>query len=388
MENKAEVIGKIHGSIPSNRFVENKLITNFRIMINVFSFSKIYGGTEFNVQQLATVLARKGYLLYVVTRRDRNLPTNELKDKNYYIYRIPRIEIPLIGPFLYSFFVFCLAVLLKPNVVLDMGLHGAGFFTRLIARRPYIVWGRGSDIYSTKAPLQRILAGLVLKTASCVFALSNDMKKQIMMRLANVEVTIVPNGIDVKEYRKALMKASEKRFGRKQLLFVGNVRPVKGVEYLIRAMPIILREEPNAYLVIVGSYPPNFVEKIPEDLKDKVILTGFVNHEEIPAYMKGSDIFILPSLSEGFPNVLLEAMVSGLPIVATNVGGVPEIISNGENGFLIQPKSSKQLAEKVLLLLKDENLYKRISKNNLQKVETYDINRIIYRLEKYMHYVT
>jgi len=355
-------------------------------MINVFSFPRVYGGTEFNIQQLSSILTQKGYFIYIVTRHDKDLPSFELRGKSCYIYRIPRIGIPILGSLLYSFLVLYLSVKLKPDIILDMGLHGAGFFTRLITRRPYIVWSRGSDIYNIKTPFQKILAGLVLKAASLALALSNDMKQQ-MIKFSNVRVIVVPNGIDVKEYKKALMRTHGKRFGKKQLLFVGNVRPVKGVEYLLRAMPIILREEPDVCLVIVGSYPPNFVGKIPENIKSKVILTGFVNHEEIPAYMKGSDVFILPSLSEGFPNVLLEAMASGLPIVATDVGGIPEIISDGENGFLIHPKNSKQLAKKIILLLKNENLRSRISKNNLLKVETYDINKIIYRLEKCIQYV-
>lgn len=336
--------------------------------------------------QLAVNLAQKGDLVYIATCRERNLPITELRDKNYCVYRLPRLKIPIIGSLLYFFSVFCLAVQLKPDIVLDQGLLGCGLLVRVIMKKPYIVWGQGSDVYGVKTPVQRIFVKFILKTASLVLALSKNMK-EAMRQITNREIIVLPNGVYISKFQRAMVKTPEKRFGRKQLLFVGNIRPVKGVEYLLNAMSIIVKEEPDAYLVLVGSYPSTFVQKIPKDLKNKVLLTGFVNHKEIPAYMKGSYLFILPSLSEGLPNVLLEAMVAGLPIVATNVGGIPEIVRNGENGFLVRPKDSRALAEKVLLLLKNKSLREHISRNNRLKVRNYDISKIFSKLERLMQCV-
>jgi len=95
-----------------------------------------------------------------------------------------------------------------------------------------------------------------------------------------------------------------------------------------------------------------------------------------------ADIFVLSSLGEGFPNVLLEAMAAGLPIVATKVGGVPEIVTDRENGFLVEPRNSPQLAEKILFLLQNEDVRKQFSANNIEKARSYNWANIVDTLEK------
>ena len=98
--------------------------------------------------------------------------------------------------------------------------------------------------------------------------------------------------------------------------------------------------------------------------------------------MAASDVFVLPSLSEGFPVVILEAMACGLPIVATNVGGIPYVVNEEENGFLVMPKNSEQIAEKILFLLENKNVSEEISKKNKEMIKKYDLNNIIQELEK------
>ena len=97
--------------------------------------------------------------------------------------------------------------------------------------------------------------------------------------------------------------------------------------------------------------------------------------------MANSDIFVLPSLSEGFPLVILEAMASGLPIIATKVGGLPSIIHENENGFIIETKNPEQIAEKTIMLLDNKKLRNHISKNNKLKSEFYDWTFIVDQLE-------
>jgi glycosyltransferase involved in cell wall biosynthesis len=97
--------------------------------------------------------------------------------------------------------------------------------------------------------------------------------------------------------------------------------------------------------------------------------------------MAASDVFALPSLSEGFPIVSLEAMASGLPIVATKVGGLPEIVEDGQNGFLVEPRNPGQIAERALLLLNNDKLRQRISGNNKEKVKEFSWENVVSRLE-------
>jgi glycosyltransferase involved in cell wall biosynthesis len=113
---------------------------------------------------------------------------------------------------------------------------------------------------------------------------------------------------------------------------------------------------------------------------------GKVPHDEIPAYMASADVFVLPSLSEGFGIVALEAMAMGLPIVATKVGGLLEIIKDGENGFLVEPRNPVEIAEKCALLLTNDDLRTSISRNNREKAKDYSWEKVIERLENvYLH---
>jgi len=150
-------------------------------------------------------------------------------------------------------------------------------------------------------------------------------------------------------------------------------------------MKTITQETQSVRLMLVGDGAEEeelrqLVERL--SLGNWVSFIGKIPNEKIPEYLAASDVFVLPSLSEGLPNVILEAMASGLPIVASKVGGLPEMIKNGENGFLVEPKSPEQIAKKVLLLLGDNELKEKISKNNKEKAKDYSWESIVIKLEK------
>jgi glycosyltransferase involved in cell wall biosynthesis len=117
-------------------------------------------------------------------------------------------------------------------------------------------------------------------------------------------------------------------------------------------------------------------------IQKSVQFIGEVPHEQIPSYMQQADIFVLPSISEGFPSVILEAMACGLPIVASRVGGIPDIITNDTNGYLVEVKDSTDLANKMIILLQDDVLRKKISDNNRLLVKKYSWENVIFELEK------
>jgi glycosyltransferase involved in cell wall biosynthesis len=112
-----------------------------------------------------------------------------------------------------------------------------------------------------------------------------------------------------------------------------------------------------------------------------VDFAGRIPHEKIPDYLDQADIFVLPSLSEGLPIVILEAMACGLPIVATRVGGIPDIIEEDVNGYLVESGDFQGLADKIIFLLENQPLKHRISKNNRIKVQEYDWKNVIKQLE-------
>lgn len=149
-----------------------------------------------------------------------------------------------------------------------------------------------------------------------------------------------------------------------QLLYVGRLVPVKGLRYLFRAMHLLLDKGAQVSLQIVGEgYHRPWLTQIANELD----IANQVHFRDRIAFgpklfgiYRQADIFVLPSLSEGVPKTLLEAMASGLPIVATRVGGIPDIVKDGETGLLVEPRSPEQIAQAIERLSSDTVLRKRI----------------------------
>ncbi len=160
------------------------------------------------------------------------------------------------------------------------------------------------------------------------------------------------------------------------LLFVGNLLIAKGVDILLEAFALIVRENPNIGLIFIGSGEEKSRLEIRAkelDIDEKVFLLGRVEYNLIPTFMYYSDILILPSIEEGVGRVLLEAMSLNLPIVASNVGGIPLVIDNNKDGLLFEVGEIESLKEKVLFLLNDAAFSKEITKVAHQKfLENYE----------------
>ncbi len=165
---------------------------------------------------------------------------------------------------------------------------------------------------------------------------------------------------------------------------------MKGVIYLVQAVRILIDKGlRNIKVLIVGDgsekrYLEELVKKL--GLEDYIVFVGKVPHDKIPEYMASADLFVLPSLSEGFGNVVPEAMAMGLPIIASKVGGLPWIIKDGDNGFLVEPRNPHEIAEKITFLLFNDDLRTYISRRNIEKAREYSWENIIKKLEKVYTY--
>jgi len=147
------------------------------------------------------------------------------------------------------------------------------------------------------------------------------------------------------------------------LLSIGRLSKEKGNVDLIHAFALIreIAPELDARLVLVGEGPERpTIEKLCRalSLSDQVLLTGY--ESDVSPYYAVADLFLLTSHSEGSPNVLLEAMVAGVPVVATDVGGIPEIATNEDNALLVPPQDHRAIATAAVRILRDPELKKRL----------------------------
>lgn len=204
-------------------------------------------------------------------------------------------------------------------------------------------------------------------------------------------IAVVPSGIDPHHFDPERPKVEEKAHLLRHQLeirdhvvlgYVGRLAPVKGLEVFFSAVKQIQDEHRNITILIVGDGAlRKNLEAVASELKVKTIFTGW-KRDTLPYYSL-MDIFVLPSFSEGLANVLLEAMAMKKAVVATEVGGNPDVILNGENGFLVPAGDSKQMASALKRLIKDNNLRARIGTSNRQKIDKcFSWNKTVERIER------
>jgi glycosyltransferase involved in cell wall biosynthesis len=258
----------------------------------------------------------------------------------------------------------CVSVISKNSVDFDL-IHAhflengfIGAYLKNLYNKPLIVTAHGGDVYDLpfRDHWYNSLAKFVLSEADEVITVSKfNAEKLLSLGVSSNKLHVIPNGYDERLFKPIpAVKAREKLglpLNKKILLSIGSLVNVKGHTYLISAMPLVLRKRKDVLLIIVGSGPlKELLQRIIKNygLEGHVILVGGRMHEEIPLWMNASDIFILPSLQEGFPTVIPEAMACGKPIVATKVGGVPEVIASDELGTLVPPEDPELLSWAIL----------------------------------------
>ncbi|MFH1417239.1 MAG: glycosyltransferase [Planctomycetota bacterium] len=208
-------------------------------------------------------------------------------------------------------------------------------------------------------------------------AVSEAVKRDCVERLRmNADrVTVIHTGIDPPPERDAAAAESLRRAwgvspGEPLIVTVARLSYEKGIDTLIDAAAILRETHPGARVVVAGDGPDQgeLEERIRRrGVSDMVRLAGF--HADVWPVFWAADVVCMPSKSEGMPNVLLEAMAAGCPVVATNVGGVPEAISSGENGLLVEPENAAALASALASLIDDAPMAQRLAREARRTVE-------------------
>jgi glycosyltransferase involved in cell wall biosynthesis len=225
---------------------------------------------------------------------------------------------------------------------------------------PFVVTAHGEDIYLLpfKDAIWRKKIEYVLNTADAIITVSQSNLECIRKLDVDTPVHVIPNGFRSDLFHPKEMSECRKVLGlpldRRILLTVGILEQVKGQKYLVEAVSRIIREQKDVLCIIVGygSEKDSLERQIRSlGLENHIMLAGMKPHSEIPLWINACDLFVLPSLNEGNPTVLFEALGCGKPFIGTNIGGVPDIITSDVYGLLVTPADPEDLKEKILIAL-------------------------------------
>lgn len=332
---------------------------NFEKIMNILMVSMDYppvpGGISAHVYELAKSMSKSGHTVSVLTRGKKGEPRKSVSE-GISVYRVTLN---------YAAFVYgiqirnCIREILpetKPNVI---HIHGMGPLEWYNIRKIPLVYTNHTSGYLKrvqKGGFRRMaLLKRLFKKPDLFLAPSKELLHTPFEIRAQKQ--FIPNGVDQTKYRFNSVARDEKRnelsIGENEQVAIITRRLVEknGVIYLARAVPHI--DNTGLRFIVIGDGPER--KKIENEFRkncgDRVVFTGNKPHDEIIDYYSAADFSILPSLMEATSISGLEAMSSGLPIVGTRVGGIPELIKNGENGYLCNPADPHDLADKINLLL-------------------------------------
>ena len=247
----------------------------------------------------------------------------------------------------------------------DYRSHLIGHAVRLRSNRPHLCFARGYTQDDLKVRLYQMMDHRLMHRADHVVAVSQQLALALKSRrLKSDRITVVHNAVDPVQWDGVAPADVRRRFGFNQdtqiVLTAGRFSQEKGQRFFVRAAAKMLRTHPRLRFVLFGDGPDlDAVRALASDLgvSQAVLCPGF--ERDIVAVMKGADLLVNPSQSEGLPNVVLEAMAVGLPVVATAVGGVPEVITSGHDGLLVEYGDIDRMAEAVIKLTLDDDARKR-----------------------------
>lgn len=336
-------------------------------------YPKAIGGDSVMVSNLEKLQARSGHEVFILTSNCPDIDDKDnvhkfgLRDRSENQDRITLRRIISLIFMLASGFKYLKKI--KPDIIHS---HSAdlGFFISISAKLygiplvntchgisfPYIKYGSG----------KRTAERFFLKYAGFSRIISVDRSNLEHLKNAGIEnVVYIPNGVDLEKFHGERKKRNKIRF-----LFVGRLEKQKGLQYLIEATTLLKDYDFEVFIVGEGSQEEE-LRKLAEEseVNDLIRFLGRKNGEELVELYLSTNAFILPSTWEGMPLTLLEAWATGLPVITTKVGGIPQICTNEENSLMVEPRNSRELADAMLRIINEKNLGEKLGNNGRKLVE-------------------
>ncbi len=332
------------------------------------------GGAEISAYNFARLASRK-HEVHVITREQEALKDSSRKD-GFTIHTVKCMRRPQALRYWSTTKALAKkAEEIKPDLIYSVALYSAGMAGVKAGKKlgiPVVIKLVG-EIYWTGGLIQRRMVRRILKGSNLALAQTEHMRKEVLKYYPHTKVEVIGDGVDYSLFRKP----GKAKLPLKSILYIGRFVKMKGVEYLVKAFKIVKEEVPDAGLFLGGYGPEEKILKGMTKTIGDVTFLGQLERKETAEYLKACTVFALPSTSEGFPLTIVEAMSSGCPIVSTNVRGLPEIIKEGRNGLLVEPRDERGLAEKIIYLLKNPKIRKEMSGNNIRDARKYSCENMV-----------
>jgi glycogen synthase len=354
-----------------------------RILIINSEYPPIGGGAGNASAQIADQFEKIGHKVAVVTSRFGQLPHREQR-QNLIIYRIPSIRHrqdrsnpleQIIFVLSASFWALSLIPHFRPNATLaffGVPSGAVAWLIRLVYKVPYVISLRGGDVpgfrpydfhyyHKLIAPFLR----LIWKNASAVIANSNGLRQLAQKFDSHFEMPVIPNGVDLELY-----KAAERDWSSPRLLSVGRIVHQKGLDLAMHALGAL--KGLDWEWRIAGDGPQmEALQSLAQELgiNDRVFFLGWQSRQQILESYQQANLFLFPSRHEGMPNAILEAMASGLPVIATCIAGNEELVAEGETGYLVPTEDIEALQAALKKILSDPALREQMGAASRRRVE-------------------
>jgi len=335
--------------------------------ITHLNFAKGFRGGERQTLLLVKELALRGHKQKIITRVNSDIADRLEGTKNLEIVRISK-------PY------FLNLIKVKGSEVLHAHETKAAqlcYAANLFFNTPYIITRRVDN------PIKNNFYNKnVYNNAKYTIALSRAIKEEIFKVTEDANVKIIPSAYSELKVDAYKSKEVKNRFESKFLL--GNIGELdnthKGQYYLLEAMKKIAINYPQIHLILLGRGKDE--QKYKEQVKnlDNVTFEGFVDN--VGDYIKCLDLFVFPSLNEGLGSILFDIMQAKVPIAASNIGGIPDIIENEKNGLLFEIKNTEAIYETIVRLYKDKNLRESLADEALKNIDNFSFENMTDRYEK------
>jgi glycosyltransferase involved in cell wall biosynthesis len=375
------------------------------------------GGTGAYVYYLSNELMKNGYNATIVTGSNQNVDIQVNSQLKVYFQKIPKV--PIVKSFmlarasnrkLNSLHGTANIDITHPQLPLTPSFAVPPHFGKTLVCTVHSTWkGEAEAIkgepYSRLNANEKFLVSFnwflrffevgMIKRANRVIAVS-DFTRQELRKYYNIpenRIRVIHNGVDTRKFQPALDKRKVKaELGLNPddlaILSVGRLYARKGLFTLIEAMPPVVKRFKNAKFVISGKGQKDEIAKLTSHaeqlgVKDNIIFTGYYPDKKLPKLYQAADVFAFSTLYEHHPFAVLEALATGLPVVTTWVGGIPETIVSGKNGFLVQPFNKNQLADRIIYLLEHPAEAAEIGAKARQTiVDQYDWRIVVKQVQK------